>query len=190
MNINEVLRDELNEGVKYFKTSETADKLLKRLHKKKIEFKKNIRQEKDPEKKKELIRHINAIDKAVPIIENFRDYFIKLEASFAGMSEKERRTQIKSKYDEIKTLFFKELYQVMNVVGRNSAFIIAGAIVVLLFAIIFIPGGGAVMFFPVLTLIRTVNKAKEKVKDPKFHKELEELNKRLEKHKRKQLRRY
>ena len=190
MNVNQILENELNEGVRYFRTSEVAQKLIIRLKKKKKEFRNKIKKAKTPSRKQELLKHIKAIDKSIPIIENFREYFLKLESSFAGMSEKERKAQIKSKYDEIKTLFFKELYNVMSVVGENSVFIIAGAIVVLLFAIIFIPGGGAVLFFPIISLIRTVNKAKEKIKDPKFYKELDGLNKRLEKHKRKQLRRY
>ena len=70
----------------------------------------------------------------------------------------------------------------MNVVSKGSAYVILSAIATLLFAIVFIPGGGPIMLMPTIHIIKNVNKAKEKVNDKKFTKDLNYLTKQLEKY--------
>jgi len=183
MNINEVLAQEvLNEGRRYFKTSATANKLIRTLRKRRHVLKGNIRKELDPERKRQMRRDIFAINKTLPIIDQFEKYFLELEKTFIGMSEREKKNKIKSHYDEIRFLFLEKLYKTMNIVGKGSAWITASAIAALLFAIIVIPGGTAVMLLPTLSVLRNVNRAKEKVNDKNFTKDLNYLSKQLKKY--------
>ena len=187
MKIEDILNEAyLTEGVKYNKTSQTAIKLLKSLEKKKKKLQKELRKAL-PDRAKKIRRDLFAIRKTVPIIEDFKDYFIRLETTFPGLSEREKKTKIKSRYDEVRFLFLEKLYKTMKLVGKDSAYIIGSTIATLLFAILFIPGGGTVMLLPTISTIRNVNRVKGKIQDKNFTKEVDYLSSQLQKYKRKRV---
>jgi len=183
---------EINEAViRRYKVSERATKLIERLEEKQKVLEKKSKDKKiTPEKRREYKENIFAIEKSLPVIKNFRDYFKKLEDAIEGMNESDKIRKIENKYEEIKQLFFDKLYGLMQVLGYNASLIIAAAIASLIFAVVFIPGGGPALLFPTFMVIKKIKENRSKIHNKKFEKEIDHLLERLEKKKRKQLRYY
>lgn len=195
MNLNELNTiNQLDEDVfSRYTISKKSGKLIKRLKNRRDFFKnklENPRRQLSIEKRRELKEKIYAIDKSLPVIEKFQKYFIKLEKAIEGMPEKDRRRKIKSKYDEVKTLFFRELYYTMQLVSYNASIIIASIIATLIISIVVtlpIPGSSFVLAAPAILLIKNLREQKKRIHDKKFEKEIDFLIEKLESKKKKNL---
>ena len=185
-------QNELNESVfSPNKVSDRAKKLEKKLDKKikKLE-KENKRKDLSEEKRKKNKEIIETIKKAQPIVEKFTKYFERMEKRIANEPFDKQRKLIKTKYDEVRILFIKELYNILYYAGENSAAIISSLIANLILATVFIPGGLPILVSPTFILIRNIKQSKEKIQDGKLRKEMEKLIKELERIKRRSYKAY
>ena len=185
-------QNELNESVfSPNKVSDRAKKLEKKLEKKlkKLE-KENKRKDLSEEKRKKNKEIIETIKKAQPIVEKFTKYFERMEKRIANEPFDKQRKLIKTKYDEVRILFIKELYNILYYAGENSAAIISSLIANLILATVFIPGGLPILVSPTFMLIRNIKQSKEKIQDGKLRKEMEKLIKELERIKRRSYKAY
>lgn len=179
-------KETLEEGIFFHKydVSVKVDKLANTLEKRKSELEKEIKQETDLEKINEKKEIIKAIKKATPIINDFKKYFQRLEKKINKLPQDEKRKEIELKYEEIRIFFINELYQIMYSVGYRASTVIASAIVSLLLAIVFIPGGGPILFLPTVQLIRKINIARNRITSGAIAKDLDRITKELQSKKR------
>ncbi len=185
-------QNELNESVfSPNKVSDRAKKLEKKLDKKikKLE-KENKRKDLSEEKREKNKEIIETIKKAQPIVEKFTKYFERMEKRIANEPFDKQRKLIKTKYDEVRILFIKELYNILYYAGENSAAIISSLIANLILATVFIPGGFPILVSPTFMLIRNIKQSKEKIQDGKLREEMEKLIKELERIKRRSYKAY
>ena len=185
-------QNELNESVfSPNKVSDRAKKLEKKLDKKikKLE-KENKRKDLSEEKREKNKEIIETIKKAQPIVEKFTKYFERMEKRIANEPFDKQRKLIKAKYDEVRVLFIKELYNILYYAGENSAAIISSLIANLILVTVFIPGGFPILVSPTFMLIRNIKQSKEKIQDGKLRKEMEKLIKELERIKRRSYKAY
>ena len=192
--LNEI--DQLDEEIfNRYNISQKAGKLIKKLETKNAEIQNKLE---DPrfknmpvDKQRELKEKAFAIKKTTPVIKKFERYFLRLEKSMEGMSDEKRKKKIQSKYNEIKHLFIEELYTTMRLVGYNASLILASIIATLIVTVIAtipLPGTTFALAIPSVLLIKKLQSHKKRVHSKQFEKEIDELIKKLEKKKRKNLR--
>lgn len=198
MNLEELVESEqIDESLsRKYRVSEKAKKLLDKLEKKEDELEdwleKNLKTA-TREKVLKIREQQFAIQKSIPVVTRFQRYFKKLEDALEGMPDKEIERRIKQKYDEIKKLFFEELYHVMKSLSYNGTLVMASIISSLIIATIAslpIPGTTFIIVPSGIMLIKRLQEYKKKIADKNFEKEIDELIKRLEKKKRRTLRSY
>lgn len=178
-------KEYLDEGIFHkYDVSVKASKLLKQLEIRNFELEFELKKEKDYDKRIEKKEIIKAIKKSIPIIKDFQRYFERLERKIEGMPDNEKRREIELKYEEIRMFFLNDLYQIMYSVGYKASVVIASAIVSLLLAIVFVPGGGPILFLPVVQLIRKVNQIKKRITSGEIAKELDKITRELQSKKR------
>ena len=182
MNIKEILVEEkqIEESFLNPRVSRRANRLLIQLKNKKTEIQSKLEIDfYNEDKTKEQKEVLFAIEKTIPAIEKFRDYFLKLEEQMKDLTDKEKRNKIKKKYAEIEKLFIEKLYNVMSVVGYSASLIIGSAIATIIFLIVVVPGG-TLFTFPAFNLIKNLRESKKKIKDKRFEKEIDKLIKKIE----------
>lgn len=189
--LSDLLENDLNEELsRKYRVSEKADKLVERLEKKREELEELLdkRKELTREKRKEVMENILAIDKSIPAIEKFSKYFKRLEKNLERLPREQKRKKLEAKYDEIRDLFIKELYNTMSIVGYGAATILATTIATIAFLFLVtipIPGTGPVLAAPSILMLKKLREVKQKVGDNKqFEKEIDKLIDKLEKKKR------
>lgn len=195
MKLNE-FNQELEE--QYFsrpeKVSKRAEKVVNQLQERREKIEKELdKNDLTQEKRREYKDILKAIDKSLPVIEDFKKYFTNLEKKIKDLPDKEKRKKVESKYKEVKELFISELFKIMQFVGYNGSFVIGAAIASLIFAIIFIPGGGPILMLPTVMLIKKIRENQEKMKNMKrrqFEKEIDKLIDTLERKKKKRFSSY
>lgn len=192
MNLQDLMEaEQIDEGLsRRYRVSEKAQRLIQKLEKKEDELEDWL-EKNSKTKPKEKVREIReqqfAIQKSLPVVERFQKYFKKLETALEGMPEKEVQERIKRKYDEIKKLFFEELYHVMKSLSYNGSLVMASVISSLIFATILslpVPGTTFILVPSGILLIKKLQEYKKKISDKNFEKEIDDLIKKLEKKKR------
>lgn len=187
--------DDINEDIlQKYQISKKAEKLIKKLNKKQESLEQTIKKRKlPPDKTKEIKEQIFAIESSLPVLERFKKYFQKLERAMEGLKEKEKLEKLRNKYEEIKSLFISDLYNIMRVVGYGASAILASTIASMIILVLLtspIPGTSPIFIAPSLVIIRKLKDIKTRVYNKKFEKEMEDLINKLESKKRKSLRSY
>lgn len=186
MDLKEFIETEkINEDLfNKYNTSKKANRLIAKLYKRKgdLEVKvKTIGKKED----KDLLR---ALNRSIPVIEKFRDYFIKLEKKLEDTDDKERELLIQAKYDDIKALFVEELYKIMEHVQYRTA-IFVGSLIAWIIFLMATPFTNW-MLIPTFLSLKNINKNKKRITNRYFSKEMNKLLAELEAKKRKQYRSY
>jgi len=195
MNLTDLIESEqIDEALsRQYRVSAKAQKLIEKLEKKEDELEDWL-EKNSKTKPKNKIREIReqqfAIQKSLPVVERFQRYFKKLENALEGMPEQEKQIRIKRKYDEIKKLFFEELYHTMKSLSYNGTVVMASVISSLIIATIAslpIPGTTFLIVPSGLMLIKKLQEYKKKISDKNYEKEIDNLIDTLEKKKRRTL---
>lgn len=177
--------DSLEEGLfnrDNYEISKKTDKLIRKLEKRKKEINDN------PKSTEEDKKVAKAIEKAIPVIESFKKYFIKLESDLYDTADEEKRKLIEAKYDDIKTLFINQLYKIMETVSYRPSIMIASLIawIIIVTATPFTNW----MLIPTYLTLRSISKNKKKITNRNFSRELSKLTDELMSKKRMQYRSY
>lgn len=187
MNFKEFIsqEDSLEEGLfnrDNYEISKKTDKLIRKLEKRKKEINDN------PKSTEEDKKVAKAIEKAIPVIESFKKYFIKLESDLYDTADEEKRKLIEAKYDDIKTLFINQLYKIMETVSYRPSIMIASLIawIIIVTATPFTNW----MLIPTYLTLKSISKNKKKITNRNFSKELSKLTDELMSKKRMQYRSY
>lgn len=183
MNLENYLQEEtsLDEGILHkYNISLKASKLIKVLEIRRNELEFEIKKEKNLDKLKDKKEIVRAINKSIPVINDFKKYFQRLERRIEKLPESEKRKEIELKYEEIRMFFLNELYHIMYSVGYKASTVIASAIFSLILAIVFIPGGGPLLFLPTVQLIRKINIARNKITSGALVRELDRITRELQ----------
>lgn len=187
MNFKEFIsqEDSLEEGLfnrDNYEISKKTDKLIRKLEKRKKEINDN------PKSTEEDKKVAKAIEKAIPVIESFKKYFIKLESDLYDTADEEKRKLIEAKYDDIKTLFINQLYKIMEIVSYRPSIMIASLIawIIIVTATPFTNW----MLIPTYLTLKSISKNKKKITNRNFSKELSKLTDELMSKKRMQYRSY
>lgn len=136
-----------------------------------------------PKEKIRQIRNTNkAIEKAKPILLKLKKYFEKLENKFSkfNLSDEEKKDKLIKRYDEIKSLFIKDLFNIIKLIGYDASTIIISSIISIIFLIVAVPGG-LIAAIPTFLMLKKLKEGKEKIYNKKILKDLEKAEEKLKK---------
>ena len=185
MNLQEYINEKpIEEGLfgDSYLVSKKADKLILKLKKRKDLIDNN---KEASEEDKKLSR---AIGRTIPVMDNFRKYFIKLEKELESVDDEERKKLIEAKYDDIKVLFINQLYKIMESVSYKPSIMVASLIAWIIFTLV-TPFTNWLLI-PTYITLRSISKHKKAITNRSFSKELDRLMEELESKKRLQYRSY